>query len=468
MAPKPQRVLSSQELAAEARSSAVRVVRLAFVVVLLTVTLVFTFDVGRQGGEQVFGFIQGWQIPVGAAVLVGVGLLTLDMLVPRKRLSIIGAVVIGGLLGGLLTLVVSAIMDLFVKTWDIKTDLALIDSTKLLFGIGLTYLGISIVLQTQDDFRLAIPYVEFAKQLRGPRPMLLDTSALIDARIVELAAGGLVQTPLVIPRFVLAELQTLADSSDKLSRAKGRRGLDAVVRLQRTAGLDVTIDDTPIPGKAVDQMLVELAKRTPGAIVTTDTGLERVAGIQQVQVINLNQIASALRPPLIPGAVTTINIVRAGEQPGQGVGYLDDGTMLVVENAAGSIGQDVRAEVASALQTSAGRLVFARNLDTPDAQQEAESSEPIDQSVAPATDDRRDAPPHEGHTDPDRRPAEHTSQPGLNAAQASAAPRTASSASPPAAPPATPRVGQPPIRPPGGPIGPGPGRKTPNRNPRRD
>jgi uncharacterized protein YacL len=465
MASEPQRVLSAQELAVEARSSAVRVVRLAFVVVLITVTLVFTFDVGRQGSEQVFGFIQGWQIPVGAAVLVGAGLLTLDVLVPRKRLSIIGAVVVGGVMGGLLTLVVSAIVDLFVKTWDIKTDLALIDSTKLLFGIGLTYLGISVVLQTQDDFRLAIPYVEFAKQLRGPRPMLLDTSALIDARIVELAAGGLVQTPLVIPRFVLAELQTLADSTDKLSRAKGRRGLDAVVRLQRTAGLDVTIDDTPIPGKQVDSMLVELARRTPGAIVTTDSGLERVAGIQKVQVININQVAAALRPQLIPGSVTTIAIVRQGEQPGQGVGYLEDGTMLVVENAANAIGQDVRVEVASALQTSAGRLIFARNLDGPDEgelapESNASDSTPPRDGSAPAQGDEHRAPndPH----------AEHADQAGPVPAQASPTTSGQGAASAAAAQRPTPRVVQPPIRPPGGPIGPGPGRKTPNRNPRRD
>jgi len=467
MASKPQRVLSAQEQALEVRSSALRVVRLSFVVVLLTVTLVFTFDVGRQGSGQIFGFIQGWQIPVGAAVLVGVGLLALDLLVPRKRLSVLGAVVVGGLLGGVLTLVISAIIDLFVKTWDIKTDLALIDSTKLLFGIGLTYLGISVVLQTQDDFRLSIPYVEFAKQLRGARPMLLDTSALIDARIVDLASGGLIQTPMIVPRFVLDELQRLADSGERMNRAKGRRGLDAVVRLQRTAGLDVSIDDTPIPGKAVDQMLIELAKRTPGIVVTTDSALDRLAGIQGVAVLNINQVANALKPSLIPGTVTTVAIVRVGEQPGQGVGYLDDGTMLVVEHAAASVGQDVRVEVSSAMQTSAGRLIFARSLDGPGSADrpagEGGSAAAMSGNTTPpaaqAGDDQHASDAHDADA------ASHGDA-TLDVDASRAGIGTRDEPDRPASP--LPRVGQTLIRPPGGPLGPGPGRRTPNRNPRRD
>ena len=151
----------------------------------------------------------------------------------------------------------------------------------------LCYLGITTVLQTQDDFRLVIPYVEFAKQIRGPRPLLLDTSALIDARIADLADTGIIQSPVVIPHFVVAELQLLADSSDKLKRARGRRGLDVIARLQRAAALDVSIDETAVPGKAVDQMLVELARRMP-AIDRDDrhrawTASPSIQGVQRPQ-----------------------------------------------------------------------------------------------------------------------------------------------------------------------------------------
>jgi uncharacterized protein YacL len=205
--------------------------------------------------------------------------------------------------------------------------------------------------------------VEFAKQIRGPRPLLLDSSALIDARIVDLATTGMVQTPMVAPRFVLLELQALADSSDKLNRTKGRRGLDAVAKLQRTPGVDITVDETPMPGKSVDQMLVELARIMPAVVVTTDANLNRVAGIQNVPVLNLNDVANALKPSLIPGSEMTIAVIRAGEQAGQGIGYLDDGTMVVIEDGEGAVGGETRVEVTSAMQTSAGRLIFARNLE---------------------------------------------------------------------------------------------------------
>jgi uncharacterized protein YacL len=317
-----------------------------------------------------------------------------------------------------------------------------VEAIKVIIGICCVYLTISIVLQTQDDFRLVIPYVEFAKQLRGPKPLLLDTSALIDARIADLAQTGFVQVPLVVPAFVVLELQTLADSSDKLKRAKGRRGLEIVTRLQRTPGLDVTIDQTPMPGKAVDQMLVELARQMPATIVTADAGLMRVANIQSVRVLNLNDVANALKPALIVGSSLVITIVKPGEQAGQGVGYLDDGTMIVVSDAGAYVGAELRVEVTSALQTSAGRLIFARPADV--AGNEAPSQDLDEPAQAP--------------------------EPAASAAESAPSDAEADQASAPQTM-GTPLTVKPPApseaKPKPGPFPPQRGRGNPQRNPRR-
>jgi len=219
---------------------------------------------------------------------------------------------------------------------------------------------VSIVLQTQDQFRLVIPYVEFARQVRGPRPLILDTSAVIDGRILEISRTGLIQAPIVIPRFVIDELQRLADSGDGLKRSRGRRGLALVSRLQREPLLEVSVDESEVAGAGVDQMILDLATRTPGTIVSTDPGLTRVAGIKGVTSVNLNELASAMRPTVAPGDRIDVSLVRPGEQAGQGVGFLDDGTMVVAEDGGERVGQSVTLRVTSSLQTSAGRMIFAR------------------------------------------------------------------------------------------------------------
>jgi uncharacterized protein YacL len=160
-------------------------------------------------------------------------------------------------------------------------------------------------------------------------------------------------------------MQRLADSSDKLKRARGRRGLDVVTKLQKSPRLDVTIDETPLPGMEVDSMIVELARMMPGIVVTTDSGLGRVAGIQGATVLNMHDLANALKPNVIPGEPLIVSLLKRGEQPGQGVGYLDDGTMVVAENGERAIGREVTLTVTSTMQTSAGRLIFGRIHDDP-------------------------------------------------------------------------------------------------------
>lgn len=334
-----------------------RVVRMAFAIILATVALLNAAPSTVPAGIP-------WYVPIViAAILIAAGIV-IDLYTPNKKISAISSVFLGVLGGMLATVALATIMDLLLQTTipeqaALQAITPLITIIKIMLGITLCYLGVTTVLQTQDDFRLVIPYVEFSKVMRGPRPLILDTSAIIDARIVDVCETGIIQTPLVVPRFVIAELQILADAHDKLKRARGRRGLDVVRRLQRSA-LDVSIDDTMVPGKAVDQMLIELARRMPASIVTTDVGLARVAEIQGIGILNLNDVANALKPALVPGETLTIRLIKQGEQPGQAVGYLDDGTMVVTDNAASRIGDDVAVMVTSTLQTSAGRLIFAR------------------------------------------------------------------------------------------------------------
>ncbi len=374
-----------------------RLVRIGFVILFAVITGLSLIGAGLAEPEAPLY----WPQTLAIAVVVFGIIVAADLLTPSKKISTIVSLVLGLLAAMLATAAIGFVFDLLASTWDIKGDgLQLLAIAKILIGAGLAYLAIATILQTQDDFRLVIPYVEFAKQMRGARPLVLDSSAIIDARIVEVGATGLVQSPVVIPSFVVGELQLLADSSDKLTRAKGRRGLEIIARLQRTATLDVSIDETPIPGKAVDQMLVELCRRLPGIVVTNDVALARIAEIQGVPVLNINDLANALKPSVIPGEAMRLKILKQGEQPGQGVGYLEDGTMVVAEDGQAHIGSVVELQVTSTLQTSAGRLIFGRiDLASPDAAGDADEHD----AHAPY-DDARPEPPQGAQTPRAQRP----------------------------------------------------------------
>lgn len=354
--------LHPAEAASRQRAVMLKVVRAAFFILIATFTTL-AFLQRQESLSQGVG-MQWWLPLLASAVLFG-GALGIDLLTPNKKTSTIVGVLVGILAGLIATLALGFIIDLAVEGWAEKQEAVeqlkpTVNSIKIIIGITLSYLGVSTVLQTQDDFRLVIPYVEFAKQLRGTRPMLIDTSALIDGRIADVAATGFLQAPVVVPRFVVGELQQLADSSDNVKRQKGRRGLEIIAKLQRQPRLDVTIDETTVPGIAVDQMLVELARSMSAMVVTTDVGLARVAAIQAVPVLNIHDMANALKSALVPGEPVTVKLIRHGEQATQGVGYLGDGTMVVAEDGAPHIGETVTMTVTSSLQTSAGRLIFAR------------------------------------------------------------------------------------------------------------
>ncbi|MCA9271544.1 MAG: hypothetical protein KDA31_00725 [Phycisphaerales bacterium] len=347
------------------RSALLKLVRAGFLIVFITTASLAVLNTveGDPDRVNVFGIaIKGtWQVLLTLAILIGGAAWATDLLTPTKKISTLMSIFFGLMIAMIATYAIGIIIDLLVELYSLGSlrD-PIVLTAKAFIGIGLTYICIATVLQTQDDFRLVIPYVEFAKQLRGARPLLIDSSALIDARIADVAATGIFQAPLVVPRFIIHELQLLADSTDAIRRSRGRRGLDVIAQLQREPRLDVTIDETAIPGKSVDQMLLELARRTNAIIVTTDTALSRVSNIHDVPVLSMHQLAIACKPVTGTGERVRLQLVKAGEQPGQAVGYLPDGTMVVVNEAEPLVGESIEAEVESTIQTSAGRMLFAR------------------------------------------------------------------------------------------------------------
>ncbi len=315
-------------------------------------------------------------LAMGVALAVGVLVVCVDILSPRKKLTIISGTFFGLIVGLLIAYALSFVVNLLMEQLlvprlnDLQIDTAAAQREIIaryinyLIGVTTSYLAISFILQTKDDFRFVIPYVEFAKQTKGVQPVLLDTSALIDGRINDIAATGIFESQLIVPRFVLRELQRVADSSDKLKRARGRRGLDVLAKLQTNSKVEVILyEASPDPNDSeqeVDQLLMSLAHHLGARVLTHDFNLNKVAQLRGVQVINLNDLAAALKPVVLPGERMKVRLLKAGEGPGQGVGYLDDGTMVVVENARSHLNEDIEFTVTSALQTSAGRMIFGR------------------------------------------------------------------------------------------------------------
>ena len=282
----------------------------------------------------------------------------IDILIPKKRLEVISAVYFGLLVGSLLSLLLGIGLDPFLSQTPWRGFVLII------LQISLPYLCISLLMQTKDDFRFIIPYVEFSREVKGGRPFLLDTSSLIDGRIADILETKIIDSELIVPNFILQELQDIADSSDKMRRNRGRRGLDVLSKLQaNTQDVEVRLyeaDQKDMKGVSVDQRLVALAKELGGRVVTNDFNLNKVASVQGVHVVNLNDVANALKPRYLPGEQLNLKIIKMGEGPGQGVGYLDDGTMVVCEQGSHLVGRETGIIVTSMLQNSAGRMIFGR------------------------------------------------------------------------------------------------------------
>jgi len=233
-----------------------------------------------------------------------------------------------------------------------------------LFGLLFAYLGAAVALAKRDE--LEDMSVKLFPKTVGRREAykILDTSVIIDGRIVDLCEVGFLEGTLIVPQFVLRELQQIADSPDPLKRNRGKRGFDVLQRLQRIPGSTVRVEDQDFPHvREVDRKLIELGKVLGGKVVTNDYNLNKVAELSGVSVLNVNELAKALKPVVLPGEVVHVHVVKEGKESGQGVAYLDDGTMVVVDHGKRFIGQPVSATVTSVLQTTAGRMIFARLKD---------------------------------------------------------------------------------------------------------
>src|SRR5213594_3839614 len=238
-------------------------------------------------------------------------------------------------------------------------------TTRWLIRLGLFlsfgYIGIVLAMRSnKEDFSLIIPYVRFTKQNKPDNLLLLDTSVVIDGRIADLIEANFLEGLIVVPRFVLKELQQIADSSDPLKRARGRRGLEILNRIQRNNRNEVRIHEGDFPDETeVDTKLIRLARNLGAKLFTNDFNLGKIAELQSVNYVNLHEVAKSLRVVLLPRETFNLRILREGKDKGQGVGYLPDGTMVVVNNAQSAIGQQVEVQVQSLLQTGAGIIVFA-------------------------------------------------------------------------------------------------------------
>jgi uncharacterized protein YacL len=294
---------------------------------------------------------------IGMVIGFGFGwlMIALDEMLKGFSLRAFSATTFGLLLGTVVALLIDR-SGLFEKVDE---------TTRWLIRLGLFlsfgYIGIVLAMRSnKEDFSLIIPYVRFAPQNKPDNLLLLDTSVVIDGRIADLIEANFIEGLIVLPRFVLKELQQIADSSDPIKRARGRRGLEMLNRIQKNPRNEVKIHDGDFPDeKEVDGKLIRLARNLGAKLYTNDYNLGKIAELQSVNHVNLHDVAKSMRVILLPGEMLSLRIVREGKDKGQGVGYLPDGTMVVVNNAQSAIGHQAEVQVQSLLQTGAGIIVFA-------------------------------------------------------------------------------------------------------------
>jgi len=295
---------------------------------------------------------------LGIVIGFGLGglLIAIDEMLKGFSLRAFSAATFGLLLGSLIAWMVDR-SGLFVYVDDQSSRWLI----RLCLFIAFGYIGMVLAMRSnKEDFSLIIPYVRFASQTKPENLLVLDTSVVIDGRVAELLESGFLEGTVVVPRFVLKELHSIADSPDPIRRARGRRGLETLARIQRSGHNEVKIHEGDFPDEStVDAKLLRLSHALGAKLFTNDFNLGKIAELQSIRYVNINQLASALKPVILPGESISLRIVREGKDKGQGIGYLNDGTMVVVNQAQSLVGKQIDVQIQSLLQTGAGVIVFA-------------------------------------------------------------------------------------------------------------
>lgn len=313
----------------------------------LVISSVVGFQVGAIYDHEFWG--------VGTGFASGLLLIFMEMALRRVSVRGLSSMVFGLVLGIIMAKLLTDILSLLPLGESIHAIL------KVVLTIVFSYLGAVMALRGKDEFNVIIPYVRLRKHDTRENMVILDTSAIIDGRIADISKTNFFESRMVVPRFVLQELQRIADSEDSLKRQRGRRGIELLRVMQKDSTVDLRIhEDDMAGGQDVDSKLIQLAKMIDAKICTTDFNLNRVAAIQGIQVLNVNELANAVKSVVYPGEVMEVKLIKEGKEFNQAVGYLDDGTMIVVTEGKKMIGQNVKVEVTSVLQTQAGKMIFAR------------------------------------------------------------------------------------------------------------
>jgi uncharacterized protein YacL len=292
--------------------------------------------------------------------------------------------VLGALIGGGIGLVIARAIGTGLF-WADSTD-SRVQFLHSFILIVLPYLGLILGGKHAEWLEPARLMTLFRTAGPDKRYRILDTSVIIDGRIADICETGFVDGTLVVPQFVLKELQLVADSSDSMRRNRGRRGLDILQKIQKMAGIDVIVSDIDFPEvREVDLKLIELGRTLPGKIVTNDFNLNKVAQLRGVQVLNVNELANSLKPVVLPGETMKVFILKEGKEYNQGVAYLDDGTMVVVDNARKMISKTIDIVVTSVLQTTAGKMIFGRHIEPGVAPAQTAAPQPVRAAAASQT-----------------------------------------------------------------------------------
>ena len=327
---------------------------------LLWIRMFFMIVCGLVGNQLgvAYGTMSGKDIAligVGIGVVGALVIIILEILMRRVSTAGLSAAVFGLIFGLIMAVLLSLALNMVPMTEALRSSLRVI--LMLIF----CYLGMVIAMRGKDEFNLIIPYVRLARQDTGAELIVLDTSVIIDGRISDISQTKFVEGRFIVPRFVLKELQQIADSKDSLKRNRGRRGLEILSKIQKNPHMDVRIHEEDFPEfDDVDAKLIKLSQVLNAKLFTNDFNLSKVAELQGIKVLNVNELANALKPIVLPGEIMEIKVIKEGKEYNQGIGYLDDGTMVVVENGKHLLGQTIKAAVTSVLQTTAGRMIFTK------------------------------------------------------------------------------------------------------------